>query len=352
MNDSVKIYPSIIFGNCLCSFLSLLGCVTIFVTFVKIKILRSLIYRLIFIISIAEILNSISHFLSMESDKNKKFNENSLCYIQSVVITFTDTITMTFLTIISYTIYSIIVKNDHKVLQKRKFFYLAGVILSVLSTTLALFFFFKKSSGKAAFHFSWCWIKSGLESKDEYHVPFIILGSFYLLLMILNSFMIFRVIWFIQNDGASRMGPSFSKIRETTRKIINYLIVGSAWFIFCVLSYFFPIFPEKQVAPEEIWVERVKFILLAFNGMFSSIRGFFIFLVFISSDKVLEIFSRNLEEIAIQVSKPKGTIILPNKNSENITEFSRSSEDFSLNREKANTKTLTEEGELTREPTE
>lgn len=317
--------PNIMIGNIICSFLSLFGSIFIIVFFIIIKQIRSLIHSLIFCIAISETINSIAHLLSIVAyrteDSNLLTQYNYVCYIQTTLIHLTDTSTMVFLCIICYCIVSLIIYNNKKLFLKKQLFYLLGTIIPVCFSGIILTLFYTfvsnkilgNTSIKQDLYLSWCWlkVKKVMNNNKEPHepsclsedYPVIITLVVYWLMIAFIVFSIVKVIIFIKKKQNISGGTAlYIKIQNVISQLYNYPLVGCLCWLFTTLTVVFPFYSKEKSVTEERGNyglgERIQFLFLSMNGIFTSLRGFFIFIIFISGEKVYKIVSEKFDKMA------------------------------------------------------
>lgn len=314
--QGIKYYisPGVMVGNLICSGFSLTGSLFIIILYLRVKKIRSLIYTLIFCISISEAFNSIAHLFSIYNMYvlDSQYVSNPLCKIQTVIIHLTDTSTMIFLCIICFCIISLIKYNNKKLYLKKKLFILLGTLIPVGFTTLnttLLFTQIIKNNSIQDPYFSWCWLKvkdknnspssDQFENKNIKNYPLIITIVFYWIMIIFIYIVIIQVLLFVKKKQKISQGTElYKKIQNVVTQLYNYPIIGSVCWIFTTLNMILPFYSKQDNTSEYKFSDRIAFLFLTLEGMFCSMRGFFIFIIFISGEKVYEIVMNLVEKFA------------------------------------------------------
>lgn len=335
--------PNIMIGNIICSFLSLFGCIFIICFFICVKQIRSLIHSLIFCIAISETINSIAHLFSINGYRNqdKEFGD-TLCVIQTTLILLTDTSTMIFLCIICYCIVSLIIYNNKKLFMKKKIFYLLGTIIPAIFSGIILSLFYAfvnnkeyeeydKYSIRQDLYLSWCWLKVKSTLKDstkegdpfclKYDFPVIITLVVYWLMIIFIIYSIVKVILFIKKKQKISGGTAlYIKIQNVISQLYNYPLVGCLCWLFTTLTILFPFYSKettvRDIRGNYVFKDRISFLFLSMNGIFSSLKGFFIFIIFISGEKVYKIVSEKFDKMASNFKNNSALNVNPVDNSD------------------------------------
>ena len=336
--------PNIMIGNIICSFLSLFGCIFIICFFICVKQIRSLIHSLIFCIAISETINSIAHLFSINgyTHQDTAFGDG-LCITQTTLILLTDTSTMIFLCIICYCIVSLIIYNNKKLFMKKKIFYLLGTIIPAIFSgiILSLFYIFvinkeyKNENEQYTIHqdlyLSWCWLKvkskirGSFKEKNpfclKYDFPVIITLVVYWLMILFIVYSIVKVILFIKKKQKISGGTAlYIKIQNVISQLYNYPLVGCLCWLFTTLTVLFPFYSQeksvREIRGNYIFKDRISFLFLSMNGIFSSLRGFFIFIIFISGEKVYKIVSEKFDKMASNFKNNNALNVNPVDNSD------------------------------------
>lgn len=301
-DEKIKYYilPGVMVGNLICSGSSLMGSLFIIIFYLRVKKIRSLISTLIFCISISEALNSIAHLFSIYNMniKDEDYVKSKICKIQTIIIHLTDTSTMIFLCIICFCIISLIKYQNKKLHLKKKLFILLGILIPVGFTTLviSLFFVYEKINNKSIIqdpYFSWCWLKvkkiNTISEKNGNisNYPLILTIVFYWIMIVFIYVLIIQVVLFVKKKQKLNRGTElYIKIQRVVPQLYNYPIIGSVCWIFTTLNMIMPFYPKQDEPFKYEFKDRIAFLFLTLEGMFCSMRGFFIFIIFLSGEKV------------------------------------------------------------------
>lgn len=269
--------------NIILSVFSFLGSLTIILLYCFNKNLNSFVFKLVFYLAISELLFSIGNFLSF--DLLREEPNEIICDVQSVIINFTDYSTLTWICIISYTIYNLIFKlNKEVVFKERRFIFIGFTIPILFSISNAIVFFTsKKPQKKDQLPQCWCWIKN-MEGNWIYVV---ILHSFYWIFIISNLFVILRVIAFLKSNCDAEDKNSWKKLKSMCNKLYMYPIISMVSFFFATVHRMYQIFYLRSridnIGKEEM---RLEVILYLFHGICNALRGFLYFIFYGCDEKV------------------------------------------------------------------
>ena len=288
----------ILTGNCaLCLF-------SIIVNFIEMKIilslkfLNSILYRLLFFISISEIINCFFHIF--QSILNIfDFNSNFLNITNSAAIYFTDTFSIILLACLCDSMNAMILKQNRKISFNRSYMYFS-LIFSVVLTIIYYIFFIIKSKEKFIYTQILLWkffSNENLNNKDiisfaslnfiSYLLTIIIYG----LIMVYSFILIIKIQIFIKEKNQEGKKKKNSRLNEFRFKMIKYPIYGTFW-VLPLMSYsLFEFFKQKSLDPnvefpEEIKNLRIKYFLFFFYSFISSLRGVLFFKLFISNERI------------------------------------------------------------------
>ena len=147
--------------NVILSSFSLIGSLTIIFLFIFRKRLRSFVFNLVFYLSISETLNSIGNIMSIHKlYANNNFN-SKICDIQAVVINYTDFSSLTWMCIISYTIYDMMINFNQDFSRKKNIFLFIGFGLPFIFTIVQSVLFYSTNLNflsQDKVNECWCWI--------------------------------------------------------------------------------------------------------------------------------------------------------------------------------------------------
>ena len=280
------INPIILIGNILCSVLSLISCVSMVLLYYKKKKIRSLIHSLIICIACSEIVANIGHIMSVELvyKKDNEYVKTTHCTVQSILIFFGDTTTMIFLVIITACIYQYIIKqNSILYLQKWKLIIL-GLVISIVFTLVIMSIYLNGDhSDERDIYMTWCWIKN-----KEHNTIFITVLVINVILVLGIMILILIVYCYVKRKARELGGEEHQKsLLHLAKKLMSYPIIGACGWALTLITWLMPFENENDKNNFKTHANlRTRFEFLAVEGMYMSLRGFFISLLFFSGDKV------------------------------------------------------------------
>lgn len=293
-----QVYTSLdlYYGIFICSFLSLIGSSLMIAIIIVLKHYKSILDLVILIISISEVINCLARILRIyfinEYDTYFLEDYKYLSRAQAFFIYLTDTITLVFFAILCRVLYNL-VKNNDKTLFSRKIFVVSlGLIFSFIMTLIIMFihweYVLKKENEEGDLpeediFFGWSWIKVRLNSdKDpQYTTPIIITIIFYWLIIIFIYFIMIDLILFMRRKIKERDISNQMLLKKACITFLHYPLIGSFYWIFTTLSLCF-----RYKFYGNSSENRFQFVVLVIANILTCIRGFFLFLQFISEDKV------------------------------------------------------------------
>jgi hypothetical protein len=275
-------YTPLIKTNIILSSLSLLGCLIIILLYCFRAKLRSFVFSLVFFLSISELLNSIANLLSIDKLNNGDVN-GALCHIQSIVLIYTDFCTLTWVLIISYTIHDLMCNFNQEIVERKNIFIGLGftfpAVFAIVAAILTL-----GDDTSPMFNECWCYI-----SVDRQQTFLIVTYVFYWLIIVINFFIILKVIRFLRRNCDSD-DVHCHRIRSMCQRLYLYPIITTICFTFATIHRFYQIFGLKpdvdgdnDPSTEQL---RVEVILYLLHGMFITFRGFLYFIVYGFDEKV------------------------------------------------------------------
>jgi len=282
MNDDLSINLSaLIKTNIILSFFSLFGSIAIICLYVFRKKNQNFVFNLVFYLSISETLNSIGNIMSIHKlyDDESGFND-TVCDIQAVIINYTDFCSLTWMCIISYTLYDLMINYNQDFSSKRIFFLVFGFGLPFVFTLVQVIIFYmtkinhKNSEGK---YECWCW----LFHMNENWVAVLIFYIFYWVLIVGNFFVIWRVIRVLKSC-VDESDMFCSRIKKMVYKLYMYPLVSAACFVFATMHRMYQIFYISRQNRDKLPTEalRLEVVLYLLHGMFICSRGFIYFLLY------------------------------------------------------------------------
>lgn len=300
------------------SLLSLFCSVITILIYLRVKSLRTIIYKIFFLIAINETISRIFHIIEF---LNRTLKFYILGEINIIAIYFTDTNILIFLATACYTMYELILKQNKKINSQ---FPLIVKIIFIVSTIFTILFFFlsldeddQQNRHKDLYKnaISLHFIRDE-DKKDKQITPIIINSILYLLLGIYTFYKVILIEIFIRKRGDINEGEedinSESKKRQKTiklktfrNKILQYPIIGFG-FYFPLLAYSWIEFTKNvnstndnstqgDDTEDQLYNLRIRYIFYNINCFMNSIRGWMYFTIFISNEKIkLYLFKRYL----------------------------------------------------------
>lgn len=139
MDDSIAEpnVSSLIKTNIILASLSLIGSILIIILYTCYKQLRSFVFSLVLFLAISEVFNSLANMMSInlliKEGQSNRF-DSPVCNLQSIIITYTDICTLTWIIIISHTISHLMVNYNQEVAKRKVIFILLGFGIPLIFT--------------------------------------------------------------------------------------------------------------------------------------------------------------------------------------------------------------------------
>ena len=280
VDDRKIVYYSLI-GPCI---LSILGCSFILLMFASLKGLRSLPFKMISILSLFDLINSVG-FLIPTYDVE---NSSGICIAQAIILnfsTFAGIVWTSFMAVFLY----VTIKSFKSIEQKTVFKVLVAIVLvSAANSILPLVVYREIAYGKTK---GWCWIQDEFKAL-RYSLFF---GPMFFIIL-LNFFIYFRVKSILgglmQVDNASN-----KMIRKIKSKLFLYPII----LIICYLPY------SIKALLEASNLTKNDFIFTLISVVLRSLHGFLNFLIYglttMVRKQVKRIFSPKINDSLISLKK-------------------------------------------------
>ena len=318
------------------SLLSLFCSVITILIYLRIKSLRTIIYKIFFLIAINETISRGFHILQFI---NTFIQSAFFLRICSIAIFFTDTTILLFLALSCYTMYQLIIKQNKKINIR---FSLYGKIIFGLSTVLTIAFIFLIFQNNTndiedinlygiiiALYFpkDKKRDKNSKVNTDSYEGEKLDTGvihaidSFYLIILAYTIFIVVMIQRFIKKReflgyneedrfSENKFRQKTFKLKSFKNKMYQYPFIGFA-FIFPLIVFSIIELkykhkwmtgqfdnPNEEEGKEEEGILdflRIRFIVYNINCFLNSIRGWLYFKIFISNEKIkIFLFKRYL----------------------------------------------------------
>lgn len=154
--------PEIFVISSIASVLSILGCLFIIAMYIKFKDLRKLGFRLITILALFDLANTVIFLIPTYTSEST----DDLCIFQGILINFTTLLAVFWATFITLTLYAIVVKGYLNIENLIKNYLIFAFIASLLISLIPLLIIIEESD------FGTCWLYKGGGSKT-YRLQFL-----------------------------------------------------------------------------------------------------------------------------------------------------------------------------------
>ena len=279
------------------SILSLLcSIITIFI-YLRVKSLRSIIYRLFFHIAINEAISRAAHIVLFISN-----HIGLLIFfdINTILIYFTDTNILIFISYSCYSIFELILKQNKKINNQFTIFLYITYIVSVLLTGLFFFlsYYLTKSRDNELYKnvIALNFIKDTNEAnKGKILCPLLITSIIYFILVIYSFYKVIVIQIFIRKrgkiDDAGDVKAKDKKIQKSLKlksfenKMMQYPFLG-LFFFGPLMTYSYIEYFKNKEDKEKLTYLQIRYIFYNIYCFMNSIRGWMFFRVFISNEKI------------------------------------------------------------------
>lgn len=137
MEELQKIQKSILISNSTLGCVSLISCLIVVLLFIFRPYLRDSLFKLIFLLSIAEIINLISYFLSLNFlDDMNKMSGSCLCSVQHFLATYGNLSSLIWTLIICIYLYQLFLNKNRNFNVDKKIYLVIGYIIPLLPSCL------------------------------------------------------------------------------------------------------------------------------------------------------------------------------------------------------------------------
>ena len=299
---------SIDIADLIFSLLSLFCSVITILIYLRVKSLRTIIYRLFFHIAINETISRIFHIIQFI---NIKIEFNVLFEICIILIYFTDTNILIFVTFSCYSMYELILKQNKNInYQLSKILIIAYCVSGVVTIIFFILPIFDNSDSlhKELYRnvIALKFIKD--DDKDgSLLAPLLFTTIIYSLLVIYAFYKVFLIQWFIRSKGnvneidedeiaADQKRHKSLKLASFQNKMIQYPLLG-LYFLLPLAVYSWIEYSKETDNEDnkdnkdnndnkELMPLRIRFYFYNINCFINSIRGYLYFRVFISNEKI------------------------------------------------------------------
>jgi hypothetical protein len=285
-DDIVLDVTPLIKTNIILSFISLFGSLTIICLFIFGKKIRNFVFNLVFYLSISETLNSIGNIMSIHKlYKSCNFNSR-ICDLQAVIINYTDFCSLTWMCIISYTIYDLMINYNQDFSRKKSVFLTVGFGLPFVFTIVQIIIYYSGHNyhpiSQEKIHECWCWL---FDMNDNW-VAVLVFYIFYWFFIIGNFYVIWQVVKVLKSC-VDETDVFCRRIKIMVYKLYMYPLVSALCFVFATIHRMYQIFYIARTDDDNIPTEayRLEVILYLLHGMFNSSRGFMFFVLYGCDEK-------------------------------------------------------------------
>ena len=225
---------SAISANCFMSFISIFASLFLIGVFLFQDNLRSLNYFFLFIMAISELLGNISYIIIhlLLTDSTSK-----LVIVLNTIIIHSDTSISLFLFLVGYTINLLIVKGERNLDQKKLFYILIGLSVSIVYTIIFAIIDYSVMGDDSSYI-----IRFGYYEKSKF--------SFSSRMFELIHYIILLALtvvgdWFFMGTMSHLSAKSLEdkqngwKLMKTRNLMLNYPLVGTLWIAFDLFSLVF-----------------------------------------------------------------------------------------------------------------
>lgn len=282
------------------SILSLFCSIITIIIYLKVNSLRTIIYRLFFQIAINETISRTAHILEFINN-NLHIKFTLLFDINTILIYFTDTNILIFISYSCYSMFELIIKQNKKINNQFAIFLYITYIISFLLTGLFYFlsYFCAKGDNRRKNELykniiALIFIKDNdKEGKTLY--PLLITSIIYFFLVVYAFIKVILIQIFIKKRGGindveegkneDKKIQKSLKLKSFKNKMMQYPLLGL--FFFCPLTvYAYIEYGKGDEDEEKLKYLQIRYIFYNIYCFMNSIRGWMFFRVFISNEKI------------------------------------------------------------------
>lgn len=281
------------------SILSLFCSIITILIYLRVKSLRTIIYKLFFQIAINETISRFAHIIHFINVHIIMLENKYIFDISITLIYFTDTIILIFIAYSCYTMFELILKQNKRINTQFSLFLKIVYGFTALLTGLFFFLSIKSEDGKEIDLYRNIIALNFI--KDKYDngknlAPLLMTLIIYLLLVIYASYKVVLIQLFIRkrggeiNEGEEEDNLADKKIHKSLKlksfknKMMQYPLLGIYFFAPLVIYSFIEFFKEKD--NEKFVYLKARYIFYNIYCFMNSIRGWMFFRVFISNEKI------------------------------------------------------------------
>ena len=279
------------------SILSLLCSIITIIIYLKVKSLRSIIYRLFFHIAINETISRAAHIITFITNPT-----GVLIFfdINTILIYFTDTNILVFISYSCYSIFELILKQNKKINNQFTTFLYITYIASVLLTFLFFFLSYYLTKSRKNELYKNVIALNFIKDTDDANrgkilCPLLITSIIYFILVVYSFYKVIVIQIFIMKrgeiDDAGDAKAEDKKIQKSLKlksfknKMMQYPFLGLFFFgplaVYSYIEYF-----KNKEDKEKLTYLQTRYIFYNIYCFLNSIRGWMFFRVFISNEKI------------------------------------------------------------------
>ena len=280
------------------SILSLFCSIITILIYTRVKSLRTIIYKLFFLIAINETISRIAHIFQFI---NEDLNIGSLILfeINTILIYLTDTNILIFLAYSCYAMFELILKQNKQINNQFSKIALAILIFSIIMTVIFSVISFKYKENRDIDLYSNIIALNFIKDTDtegQRLPPILITSILYFLLVVYCFYKIVLIQCFIRNRGnmndrdeddnqkEENIQKSL-KLKSFKNKMLQYPVLG-LYFIFPLIVYSYIEYFKNSDHLKDLTYLRIRYIIFNIYCFMNSTRGWMFFRVFISNEKI------------------------------------------------------------------
>ena len=280
------------------SILSLICSIITILIYLRVKSLRTIIYRLFFQIAINETITRcahIIHFINLYIIKSQYIFDISITFIY-----FTDTIILIFIAYSCYAMYELILKQNKRINTQFSLFLKLAYCFSLLMTGLFFFLSINSEEGREIDLYRNIIALNFIKDTDNNGTdlaPLLMTVIIYFLIVVYASYKVILIQLFIRkrggeiNEGDEEGNLADKKIHKSLKlksfknKMMQYPLLGIYFFVPLVIYSFIEYFKDSK-SENDLGYLKARYIFYNINCFMNSTRGWLFFRVFISNEKI------------------------------------------------------------------
>lgn len=293
----------ILSGNCTVCILSIIVNIIEIKIIFSLKFLHSILYRLLFLISISEIINCTIHIVQ----SILIIFECSVLYkIDTFIIFFTDTFSLILLVCLCDSMNTLIIKQNRKIATNQSYKYFSLIFAFVMTVIFFIFFIINYNDDYIYSNLiSWKFLSNENISNIKFFslnfISYLITIIIYFLLIIYSFYLIIKIQIFIKEKSQDEpKSKNWSKLNEFKLKMIKYPLYGALWVFPLIIYSLFEYINKGKTNlddAEDRYFLRIKYFLYFAFTFTSSIRGILFFKLFISNEKIKKYIQHKIKNV-------------------------------------------------------